>query len=70
MIAPPIPWLTANQINMAVATRMAILMELHREETYVLVTPTKELIVRAESARRTLVPIRLPACPPACLPSS
>lgn len=33
--------------------RMAGLMRLHREETYALKSPTKELIVRAESARRT-----------------
>ncbi len=30
-------------------------MQLHREETYLLPNPTKELIIRAESARRTLV---------------
>jgi hypothetical protein len=40
---------------MAIAMRMATLMQLHREETYTLVKPTKELIIRAESARRTLV---------------
>ncbi len=40
---------------MGIAMRLATLMQLHREETYVLVNPTKELIVRAESARRTLV---------------
>lgn len=40
---------------MAIAMRMATLMQLHREETYVLVNPTKDLIIRAESARRTLV---------------
>jgi hypothetical protein len=44
-----------EQINMAVAMRMATLMQLHREETYVIPNPTKELIIRAESARRTLV---------------
>ena len=30
-------------------------MQLHREETYILDNPTPELVVRAESARRTLV---------------
>lgn len=39
---------------MAIAVRMATLMQLHREETYVLVNPTDELVIRAESARRTL----------------
>lgn len=34
--------------------RMAALMRLHREETYTLKNPTKELIIKAESARRTL----------------
>jgi len=43
-----------SSINMAVAMRMATLMQLHREETYVISNPTKELILRAESARRTL----------------
>ncbi|KAL2255295.1 hypothetical protein VTK26DRAFT_3666 [Humicola hyalothermophila] len=43
-----------SSINMAVAMRMATLMQLHREETYILHNPTKELIIRAESARRTL----------------
>ena len=40
---------------MAISIRMATLMQLHREETYVLQNPTRELIIRAESARRTLV---------------
>ncbi len=40
---------------MAIAMRMATLMQLHREETYVIPSPTQELIIRAESARRTLV---------------
>ncbi len=35
--------------------RMATLMRLHREETYALPMPTPELIMQAESARRTLV---------------
>ncbi|KAK4133360.1 hypothetical protein BT67DRAFT_462911 [Trichocladium antarcticum] len=43
-----------SSINMAIAMRMATLMQLHREETYMLTNPTKELIIRAESARRTL----------------
>ncbi|KAK3331041.1 hypothetical protein B0H66DRAFT_466912 [Apodospora peruviana] len=43
-----------SSINMGIAMRMATLMQLHREETYVLVNPTKDLIIRAESARRTL----------------
>ncbi|KAM7220089.1 hypothetical protein V8F06_004603 [Rhypophila decipiens] len=43
-----------SAVNMAIAMRMATLMQLHREETYVLVNPTKDLIIRAESARRTL----------------
>jgi hypothetical protein len=40
---------------MGIAIRMAILLRLHREETYSLQNPTKELIVEAESARRTIV---------------
>ncbi|KAK4145372.1 uncharacterized protein C8A04DRAFT_35863 [Dichotomopilus funicola] len=43
-----------SSINMAVAMRMATLMQLHREETYAIPNPTKDLIRRAESARRTL----------------
>ncbi|KAK4242014.1 hypothetical protein C8A03DRAFT_11752 [Achaetomium macrosporum] len=43
-----------SSINMAIAMRMATLMQLHREETYVLPNPTRDLIIRAESARRTL----------------
>ncbi|KAK4125029.1 hypothetical protein N657DRAFT_570301 [Parathielavia appendiculata] len=43
-----------SSINMAIAMRMATLMQLHREETYVISNPTAELILRAESARRTL----------------
>lgn len=42
---------------MAIAMRMATLMQLHREETYTMHNPTKELIIRAESARRTLVSV-------------
>lgn len=45
-----------SSINMAIAMRMATLMGLHREETYRLPeNPSEELIMRAESARRTLV---------------
>ena len=42
---------------MGIATRMASLMRLHREETYERITPssTPEEIIRAESARRTMV---------------
>ncbi|KAK3311396.1 uncharacterized protein B0T15DRAFT_548868 [Chaetomium strumarium] len=43
-----------SSINMAIAMRMATLMQLHREETYMLPNPTSDLIIRAESARRTL----------------
>lgn len=50
--------LTGCQINMAISMRMATLMQLHREETYVIPSPTKELVIRAESARRTLVSLR------------
>lgn len=45
---------------MGIAARMAALMQLHREETYQVQNPTPDLIMRAESARRTLV---------RCLPS-
>lgn len=42
---------------MGIATRMASLMRLHREETYERITQssTPEEIIRAESARRTMV---------------
>lgn len=40
---------------MGISMRMAALMQLHREETYQLSSPNPELIMRAESARRTLV---------------
>ncbi|KHO00211.1 Zinc transcription factor [Metarhizium album ARSEF 1941] len=43
-----------SYINMGIAIRMAILMQLQREETYHVSNPTPELIIRAESARRTL----------------
>jgi len=55
------PHLTSNQINMAISMRMATLMQLHREETYVIPSPTKELVIRAESARRTLVRWDIPS---------
>jgi hypothetical protein len=35
--------------------RMATLMSLHREESYHLQNPSPEMVVNAESARRTLV---------------
>lgn len=35
--------------------RMAILMGLHREETYTISEPVPDAVARAESARRTLV---------------
>lgn len=53
--------LMKKQLNMAIAMRMATLMQLHREETYAIPNSTKELVRRAESARRTLV--RLPPRP-------
>ncbi|CAM1506366.1 Fc.00g060070.m01.CDS01 [Cosmosporella sp. VM-42] len=43
-----------SYINMGVSMRMAALMHLHREETYQMTNPTPDLIIRAESARRTL----------------
>ncbi|GJC97436.1 hypothetical protein ColKHC_06262 [Colletotrichum higginsianum] len=43
-----------RQINIGIATRMAVLMHLHREEFYKMKDPTREMIIRAESARRTL----------------
>ncbi|ODA83206.2 hypothetical protein RJ55_01717 [Drechmeria coniospora] len=43
-----------SYINMGIAVRMAVLMHLHREETYQLQNPTPDLIIRAESARRTM----------------
>ncbi|KAH6651822.1 hypothetical protein BKA67DRAFT_537674 [Truncatella angustata] len=44
-----------SYINMGIATRMAALMRLHREETYERITPSSSAdeIIRAESARRT-----------------
>ncbi|KAG5949963.1 hypothetical protein E4U53_005605 [Claviceps sorghi] len=43
-----------SHINMGIAIRMAVLMQLHCEETYRISNPTPELVIRAESARRTL----------------
>ncbi|POR34210.1 Putative transcriptional regulatory protein [Tolypocladium paradoxum] len=43
-----------SYINMGIAVRMAALMQLHREETYQVQNPTPDLVIRAESARRTL----------------
>ncbi|KAM0328841.1 hypothetical protein ACHAQA_005257 [Verticillium albo-atrum] len=47
-------WRNRSYINLGIATRMAILMHLHREETYTIKAPTPELVIKAESARRTL----------------
>ncbi|KLU92072.1 hypothetical protein MAPG_11019 [Magnaporthiopsis poae ATCC 64411] len=47
-------WKNSSYINLGIAMRMAALMGLHREETYALSNPTKELVIAAESARRTL----------------
>ena len=44
-----------SSINMSIAVRIGTLLQLHREETYTLTDPPLELIVEAESARRTLV---------------
>lgn len=43
-----------SYINLGVAMRMAALMRLHREDTYTLQNPSKEMIIASESARRTL----------------
>ncbi|KAK4189216.1 hypothetical protein QBC35DRAFT_380927 [Podospora australis] len=43
-----------SSLNMAIAMRMATLLQLHREETYALENPTAERVLQAESARRTL----------------
>ncbi|EFX01951.1 transcription factor [Grosmannia clavigera kw1407] len=43
-----------RQLNLGIAIRMALLMQLHREETYVLEDSTPSMIQEAESARRTL----------------
>ncbi|KYK57950.1 hypothetical protein DCS_04963 [Drechmeria coniospora] len=56
------------KINMGIAVRMAVLMHLHREETYQLQNPTPDLIIRAESARRTMVRAP-PSSPLSPLPS-
>ena len=46
---------------MGIAMRMAALMQLHREETYQVQSTSPDLIIRAESARRTLVSEQTPA---------
>ncbi|KAK7433173.1 hypothetical protein QQZ08_000104 [Neonectria magnoliae] len=43
-----------SYINMGVSMRMASLMRLHREETYQVQNTSPDVIMRAESARRTL----------------
>ncbi|KAI8167883.1 putative transcriptional regulatory protein [Colletotrichum sp. SAR 10_70] len=47
-------WRNRSYVNIGIATRMAVLMHLHREEFYKMKNPTREMIIRAESARRTL----------------
>lgn len=44
-------------MNMGIAIRMATDMELHVESSYRIENPTPESIIRAESARRTLVSV-------------
>jgi hypothetical protein len=44
-----------SSVNMAIAIRMATLMRLHREDIYDSAGDDTEKIIRAESARRTLV---------------
>ncbi|CAK7233250.1 hypothetical protein SCUCBS95973_008531 [Sporothrix curviconia] len=43
-----------SYVNLGIALRMAILMKLHREESYSLEDPTPTMVQNAESARRTL----------------
>ncbi|KAG5999654.1 hypothetical protein E4U21_006433 [Claviceps maximensis] len=43
-----------SYMNMGIAIRMAILMQLHCEETYHISNPTPDLVIRSESARRTM----------------
>ncbi|CAK7219369.1 hypothetical protein SEUCBS140593_003867 [Sporothrix eucalyptigena] len=43
-----------SYVNLGIALRMAILMRLHREESYILEEPTPTMLQNAESARRTL----------------
>jgi hypothetical protein len=47
---------------MGIAVKIATLLQLHREETYSLTNPSVELVMAAESARRTLVSLRLCIC--------
>lgn len=49
-------------MNMGIAIRMATDMELHVESSYQIQDPTPERIIRAESARRTLVRGNPPTC--------
>ncbi|KAF4957879.1 hypothetical protein FSARC_11143 [Fusarium sarcochroum] len=43
-----------SHMNMGIALRMATSMRLHLEETYNVPNPTPDIIIRGESARRTL----------------
>ncbi len=53
-----------SYLNLGIAIRMAALMRLHREETYALADPlNREAVIKAESARRTLVSSSSPAAP-------
>ncbi|KAI3527351.1 hypothetical protein CSPX01_17038 [Colletotrichum filicis] len=56
-----------SYINIGIATRMAVLMHLHREEFYKMKNPTREMIIRAESARRTLDNLHCGALSPVSL---
>ncbi|SPN99974.1 related to general repressor of transcription [Cephalotrichum gorgonifer] len=47
-------WKELSSMNMAISIRLAVLMELHRESAYAISNPSREQIVVAESARRTL----------------
>lgn len=40
---------------MGIALRMATTLQLHLEETYDVDNPTPDIVIRGESARRTLV---------------
>ena len=44
-----------SYVNLGIALRMAILMKLHREESYNMNNPSSTMVQNAESARRTLV---------------
>ncbi|KIL93217.1 hypothetical protein FAVG1_03194 [Fusarium avenaceum] len=43
-----------SHINMGIALRMATTLQLHLEETYDVENPTPDIVIRGESARRTL----------------